>query len=152
MWYADLFVSTWICYTKFPLPIKAFYQPNGPICHRRRPVLLQYSCFSNLSQISSENVLGRGFFFFFFFFFFFLSNIFAKIEITPNENRLFGRHFGTVQILNFFFCCWNMVVISVYAYGIEIFKNSGGIVVFLEGSMPPYAPNGRSGYLNAVKC
>ena len=29
--------------------------------------------------------------------------IFAKIEMTQNENRLFDRHFETVQIFIFFF-------------------------------------------------
>ena len=37
--------------------------------------------------------------------------IFAKIEMTQNKNRLFGRYFETVQ---FFF--WNMFMI----YGVEI--------------------------------
>ena len=40
------------------------------------------------------------------------NSIFAKIEMTRNENRLTGRHFETVQIFLFFF--WSMVVISVY--------------------------------------
>ena len=40
--------------------------------------------------------------------------------MTRNENRLFGRHFETVQIFYFFF--WNMVVISVYTYGVKIIK------------------------------
>ena len=52
-----------------------------------------------------------------FFFFFFLKVVFqilAEIEMTRNENRLFGRHFETVQILYIF--SWNMVVISVYIW------------------------------------
>ena len=40
--------------------------------------------------------------------------IFAEIEMTWNENRLFGRHFETVQI--FYIFPWNMVVISVYIW------------------------------------
>ena len=28
--------------------------------------------------------------------------ILAKIEMVPNKNRLFGRHFETVQHFNFF--------------------------------------------------
>ena len=44
--------------------------------------------------------------------------IFAEIEMTQNENRLSGRHFETVQIFNILFC-WNMVVFSVYIYGVE---------------------------------
>ena len=39
---------------------------------------------------------------------------FAKIEMTQNENRLFGRHFETVQI--FYIFSWNLVVISVYIW------------------------------------
>ena len=53
-------------------------------------------------------------------FFFFFFQILAEIEMTRNENRLFGRHFETVQIFYFFF--WNMVVISVYTYGVKIIK------------------------------
>ena len=30
--------------------------------------------------------------------------ILAKIEMTRNKNRLFGRHFETVQHLYIFFC------------------------------------------------
>ena len=45
----------------------------------------------------------------------------AEIEMTWNENRLFGRHFETVQIFKNF-VCWNMLVISVYIYGVEIIK------------------------------
>ena len=45
--------------------------------------------------------------------------ILAEIEMTRNENRLFGRHFETVQICYIFFS-WNMVVISVYTYGVKI--------------------------------
>ena len=61
----------------------------------------------NLSQISCTISLGKVFF-----------QIFAEIKMTWNENRLFGRHFETVQILCIF--SWNMVVISVYTYGIEM--------------------------------
>ena len=40
--------------------------------------------------------------------------------MTQNENRLFGLNFETVQIFHMFFFSWNMVVISVYAYGVKI--------------------------------
>ena len=33
----------------------------------------------------------------------FFFQIFAEIEMTRNENRLFGRHFEMVQIFNLFF-------------------------------------------------
>ena len=64
-----------------------------------------YSWSPNLSQISLKNSFGKGCFFF---------QILAESEMTQNENRLFGRHFETVQILYIF--SWNMVVISVYIY------------------------------------
>ena len=60
----------------------------------------------NLNQISLKNSFGKMFF-----------QILAKIEMTRNENRFFGRHFETVQIFYVFFS-WNMVVISVY--GVKI--------------------------------
>ena len=44
--------------------------------------------------------------------------ILAEIEMTQNENRLFGRHFETVQIFYIFFRKYG--VISVYIYGIKI--------------------------------
>ena len=62
-----------------------------------------YSWFPNLSQISSKNSFGKGVF-----------QILAEIKMTPNENRLFGRHFVTVQI--FYIFSRNMVVIIVYIY------------------------------------
>ena len=92
-----------------------------------------YSWSPNLSQISLKNSFGKVVF-----------QILAKIEMTQNENRLFGRHFETVQIFNIF--SWNMVVISVYVYGVKIIKNweSG----FLGGSMqPPLCTYGSAWYL-----
>ena len=87
-----------------------------------------YPWSSNLSQISLKNSCGKVcvcvwgvggcvcvcvcFFFSFFF------QILAEIEMTRNENRLFDRHFEAVQIFYFFFR--NMVVITVYMYGVEI--------------------------------
>ena len=61
-----------------------------------------YSWSPNLSLISLKNSFGKVVF-----------QILAKIERTRNENRLFGRHFETVQNILYFFS-WNMVVISVY--------------------------------------
>ena len=51
-----------------------------------------YSWSPNLSQISLKNSFGKMFF-----------QIFAKIEMTQNKNRLFGRHFETVQMFYIFF-------------------------------------------------
>ena len=42
---------------------------------------------SNLSRISLKNSIGKVIF-----------QIFAEIEMTRNENRLFDRHFETIQI------------------------------------------------------
>ena len=51
-----------------------------------------YSWSPNLSQISLKNFLRKVFF-----------QILAEIEMTRNENRLFGHHFETVQIFHIFF-------------------------------------------------
>ena len=51
-----------------------------------------YSCSPALSQILLKNSFGKVVF-----------QILAKIEMTRNKNRLFGRHFETVQHLQFFF-------------------------------------------------
>ena len=51
-----------------------------------------YSWSPNLSQISLKNSFGNVFF-----------QILAEIEMMWNENRLFGRHFETVQIFYIFF-------------------------------------------------
>ena len=85
-----------------------------------------YSWSPNLSQISLKNSTGKVVF-----------QILAEIEMTWNENRLFGRHFETVQI--FYIFPWNMVVISVYTYGVKIIKkkNPVGKWFSLGGSMEP---------------
>ena len=92
--------------------------------------MLLYSWSPTLSQISLENFFGKVVF-----------QIFAEIEMTRNENRLFGRHFETVQIFNIFFFCWNMVVFSVYIYGIEMITKFRWENGFLSGGSmePPYA-------------
>ena len=51
-----------------------------------------YSWSPNLSQISLKKSFGKVVF-----------QILAEIEMTRNENRLFGRHFETVQIFYIFF-------------------------------------------------
>ena len=85
-----------------------------------------YSWSPNLSQISLKNSFGKVVF-----------QILAGIEMTRNENRLFGRHFETVQI--FYFFSWNMVVISIYTYGVKIIKKFWWESGFLwgGGSMEP---------------
>ena len=50
-----------------------------------------YSYYPSLSQILLKNSFGKGVF-----------KILAKIEMTRNENRLFGRHFETEQHFQFF--------------------------------------------------
>ena len=62
--------------------------------------------------------------------------ILAEIEMTRTENQLFGGHFEIVQIFYIFFS-WNMVVISVYTYGVKIIKKFRWESGFLwGGSMP----------------
>ena len=82
-----------------------------------------YSYSPSLSQISLKNSFGKVVF----------QNL-AISEMTRNKNRLFGRHFETVQRFIFFFselwffyCPHIMVQISL--------QNSGGKVVFSGGSM-----------------
>ena len=62
-----------------------------------------YSWSPYLSQISLKNSFGKVVF-----------QILAEIEMTRNENRLYGRHFETYKYFIFF--SWNVVVISVYTY------------------------------------
>ena len=50
-----------------------------------------YSCSPTLSQISLKNSFEKVFF-----------QILAKIEMTQNKNRFFGRHFETVQHFQIF--------------------------------------------------
>ena len=63
----------------------------------------------NLSQISLQNSFGKVVF-----------QILAEIEMTRNENRLFGRHLK--QYKYFIFFSWNMAVIKVYTYGVKIIE------------------------------
>ena len=51
-----------------------------------------YSCSPTLRQISLKNSFGKVVF-----------QILTKIELMRNKNRLFGRHFQTVQYFQFFF-------------------------------------------------
>ena len=59
-----------------------------------------YSWSPKLSQISLKNSFGKVFF-----------QILAEIEMTRNENRLFGRHFESVQ-----FCFPEIWLWLVYIY------------------------------------
>ena len=63
-----------------------------------------YSCSPTLSQISLKNSFGKVVF-----------QILAKIEMTRNKNRLFGRHFETVQHFRFFVRI--VIFYSPYIYG-----------------------------------
>ena len=61
--------------------------------------------------------------------FFFLT--LAKIEMTQNKNRLFGRHFETIQHLNHFFFFQNYDFVIVHTHMVQIsLQNPGGKVVF----------------------
>ena len=71
----------------------------------------------------------------------------AKIEMKRNKNRLFGRHFETVQYLIFFL--QNCDFLRPVHYMVQIsLQNSGGKVVFSGGSMePPLGTNGSKSTL-----
>ena len=63
----------------------------------------------------------------------------AKIEMTRNNNRLFGRHFETVQHFNIFFAeLWSSMT-RTYMVQISL-QNSGGKVVFSGGGGVPWNP------------
>ena len=85
-----------------------------------------YSWSPNLSQISLKNSFGKVVF-----------QILAEIEMSRNENRLFGRHFETVQIFYIFFPeIWLWLV--YYTYGVKIIKKFRWESGFLwGGSMEP---------------
>ena len=73
----------------------------------------------------------------------------AKIEMTRNKNRLFGRHFETVQHLNFFFAELWFFITRTYMVQISV-QNSGGKVVFSGGvpwKPPPLGTNGSKSTL-----
>ena len=104
-----------------------------------------YSWSLNLSQISLKKSFGKVVF-----------QIFAKIEMTRKENRLFGRHFETVQIFYTFslfseiwlwLVCTYILYIYIYIYiwCKNNFKIPGMKVVFFS-----LCTNGRSGYLIQV--
>ena len=71
--------------------------------------------------------------------------------MTRNENRLFGRILKRYKYFIFFSS--NMVVISVYTYGVKIIKKIPvGKWFSRGGSMePPLCTNGSAGYLMQFK-
>ena len=74
----------------------------------------------NSSQILLKNSFGKVVF-----------QILAEIQMTQNENRLFGHHFETVQIFYIFFpeiCLW-----LVYTYGVKMIKKFQWESGFLGG-------------------
>ena len=80
-----------------------------------------YSYSPTLSQISLKNSFGKVVF-----------QILAKIEMTRNKNRLFGRHFETVQHFHIFF---SRIVIfySPYIYGANFIAKLWWESGFLKG-------------------
>ena len=75
-----------------------------------------------------EKLFWESVFFFFFFFF----QILAKLETTRNKNRLFGRHFETVQI--FFFKISGIMVSDIaYIYGANFNAKFRWKIGFLRG-------------------
>ena len=67
----------------------------------------------------------------------------AKIEMTRNKNRLFGRHFETVQHFKFFFAELWFFMTRTCMVQISL-QNSGGKVVF-SGGVPWNPPLGTNG-------
>ena len=73
----------------------------------------------------------------------------AKIEMTRNKYRLFGRHFETVQHLKNFFAELWFFMTRTYMVQISL-QNSGGKVVFSRGGSmepPPLGTNGSKSTL-----
>ena len=94
--------------------------------------MLIYSYSPSLSQISLKNSFGKVVF----------QNL-AKIEMTRNKNRLFGRHFETEQYFKIVFAELRFFIARTYMVQISL-QNSGGKVVFSGGfhGTPPWAPTG----------
>ena len=95
-----------------------------------------YSWSPNLSQISLKNSFGKVVF-----------QILAEIEMMRNENRLFGRHFETVQIFYIFSLKYGCDK-CIYIWCKDNYKIPVGKWFSLGGSMePPLCTNGSAGYL-----
>ena len=80
-----------------------------------------YLCSPTLRQISLKNSFGKVVF-----------QILAKIEMTRNKNRLFGRNFQTVQHFHFFFFFQNCDFYSPYIYGANFIAKFGWESGFLR--------------------
>ena len=74
--------------------------------------------------------------------------ILAKIEMTRNENRLFGRHFETVQHFQIFIAELWFFIVHTYLVQISL-QNSAGKVVFYGWVLrnPPLGTNGSKSTL-----
>ena len=70
--------------------------------------------------------------------------IFAKIEMTRNENRLFGRHFETTQYFPFFFFLRIAIFYNPYIYGTNFIAKFRWESGFIRGfhETPLWAPTG----------
>ena len=92
--------------------------------------MLIYSCSPTLSQISLKKSFGKV-----------VLQILAKIEMTRNKNRLFGRSFETVQHFHFHFVFQNCDFFIVHTYTganfIAKFRWESGFLI-----PPPRAPTG----------
>ena len=88
-----------------------------------------YSWSPNLSQITLKNSFWKVVF-----------QILAEIEMTRNENRLFGRHFETVQIFYIFFLKYGC---DKCIYLCKRWKS--GFLWGFHGT--PLCSNGSAGYL-----
>ena len=64
-----------------------------------------YSWSPNLSQISLKNSFGKVVF-----------QILAEIEMTQNENRVFGCHLERYKYFIFFFLKYGWVSVYIYIY------------------------------------
>ena len=96
-----------------------------------------YSWSPNLSQISLKNSFGESGF----------SNFGRNQNDAKWKSVIWPPFWNGKNILYFF--SWNMVVISIYTYGVKIIKKFRWESGFLwGGSMePPLCTNGSAGYL-----
>ena len=89
-----------------------------------------YSHSPTLSQISLKKFFGKVVF-----------QILAKMEMSRNKNRLFGRHFETVQHFQIFFA-EIVIFYSPYIYGANFIAKVRWENGFLKDGTPPWAPTG----------
>ena len=69
--------------------------------------------------------------------------ILAKIEMTRNKNRLFGRHFETVQHFQFFLQNCDLFIVHTYMVQISLQNSVGKVVFYGWGPIePPLGTNG----------